>query len=68
MKNIFQTPSGKWDSKIAFTPSEVCEMLGLARSTLSEFYLKGKLKVMKGENRYRILRSALEEFLADAEE
>ena len=63
-KDIFWTPGGKWANRIAFSPSEVCEMLGLARSSLSVYYKTGKLKAMKIGKHYRITRVALEEFLA----
>ncbi len=64
MKDVLWTPSGQWDNRIAFSPSEVCEMLGLARSSLSVYYRTGKLKAMKIGKHYRITRANLEDFLA----
>ena len=60
--------SEKWKNRIAFSPREVCEMLGLARSTLSLYYKTGKLRAMKIGKHWRIPRNALEEFLADCED
>ena len=68
MDNRLTTPSGKWDNRIAFHIKDVCEMLGLAKSTISEYYKDGRLKVMKIGKHYLILRSSLEEFFADAED
>lgn len=64
----FKTPSGKWDNRIAFSPREVCEMLGLARSSLSEYYKNGTLEVMKIGKHYRIPRACLEAWLDKAED
>ena len=68
MKDIFWTPTGKWANRIAFHIKDVCEMTGLAKSTIYEYYRNGRLKVLKIGKHYLILRSSLEEFFSDAED
>ena len=52
-------PWGKWDNQIAFLPSEICEIIGLARCTISE-YNTIRLRERKIGKHYRIRRAALE--------
>ena len=55
------------DNTIAFSPSDNCKILGLARNTISK-YNTIRLKVMKIGKHYRIHRAALEEFIVEAED
>ena len=65
---LLATRSDKWDNRIAFSPKEVCEMLGLPRSTMTKYYQQGRIKVSKIGRHYRITRSALFDFLQRAED
>lgn len=65
---MLATRENKWDNRITFTPKEVCEMLGLPRSTLTKLYQEGAIKVCKTGGRYLITRLALYDFLSQAED
>lgn len=66
IQDLLFTPSGKWDNKIAFSPAEVCEMLGLARSSLAVYYNSGMLRAMRIGKHWRITRKDLIAFLEQA--
>lgn len=59
--------SGKWDNRIAFTPKEIAEMLGLPPSTISAYCKQGYITPNKIGRHYLITRHALYDLLSQTE-
>lgn len=64
---IVASRSGKWDNRIAFTPKEIAEMLGLPISTVSAYCKQGQITVNKIGRHYLITRPALFDLLEQTE-
>ncbi|WP_196599111.1 helix-turn-helix domain-containing protein [Pectinatus frisingensis] len=66
--SMFDTLSGEWNKKIAFSPKEVSEMLGIPVSTIAQYCREGKLKVFKVGRHFRIARADLYYFIEDSKD
>ena len=65
---MFDTMSGEWNKRIAFSPKEVSEMLGIPVSTIAQYCREGKLKVFKVGRHYRIARADLYYFIENSKD
>lgn len=64
-KSFLNTPSGVWDTRVAFSPKDIAEMLHLPLSSVSKFLREGQIETYRIGRHYRVSRQALYRFLQD---